>query len=66
MGQQDRTQRKVFFHEITRHPVPLDMNTLTALKRSSLVLDLYLWLTYRTFTLRFGRLDSSSSARSFF
>ena len=28
------------------------MNTLTAVKRSSLGLDLYLWLTYRTFTLR--------------
>ena len=41
-----------FFHEIIRHPVPLDMNTLTALKRSTLGLDLYLWLTYRTFTLR--------------
>ena len=35
-----------------RHPVPLDMNTLTALKRSSLGLDLYLWLVYRTFPLR--------------
>ena len=34
-----------FFHEIIRHSVPLDMNTLTALKRSSLGLDLYLWLT---------------------
>ena len=41
-----------FFNEIIRHPVPLDMNTLTALKRSSLGLDLYLWLTYRMFTLR--------------
>ena len=41
-----------FFHEIIRHPVPIDMNTLTALKRSTLGLDLYLWLTYRTFTLR--------------
>ena len=28
------------------------MNTLTALKRSSLGLDLYLWLVYRTFPLR--------------
>ena len=28
------------------------MNTLRAMKRSSLGLDLYLWLTYRTFTLR--------------
>ena len=41
-----------FFNEIIRHPVPLDMNTLKALKRSSLGLDLYLWLAYRTFTLR--------------
>ena len=41
-----------FFNEIIQHPVPLDMNTLTALKRSSLGLDLYLWLVYRTFTLR--------------
>ena len=40
-----------FFNEIIQHPVPLDMNTLKALKRSSLGLDLYLWLTYRTFTL---------------
>ena len=28
------------------------MNPLTALKRCSLGLDLYLWLTYRTFALR--------------
>ena len=40
------------FNEIIRHPVPLDMNTLTALKRSTLGLDLYLWLVYRTFPLR--------------
>ena len=42
---------EAFFQEIIQHPVPLDMNTLMALKRSSLGLDLYLWLTYRTFTL---------------
>ena len=41
-----------FFSEIIRHPVPIDMNTLTAIKRCSLGLDLYLWLTYRTFALR--------------
>ena len=41
-----------FFNEIINHPVPIDMNTLTALKRSPLGLDLYLWLVYRTFTLR--------------
>ena len=36
-----------FFQEIIRHPVPIDINTLTALKRSTLGLDLYLWLVYR-------------------
>ena len=41
-----------FFHEIIRHPVPLDLNILKAMKRSSLGLDLYLWLTYRTFSLK--------------
>ena len=41
-----------FFNEIINHPVPLNMNTITALKRSPLGLDLYLWLVYRTFTLR--------------
>ena len=41
-----------FFNEIINHPVPLDMNTLNALKRCALGLDLYLWLAYRTFTLR--------------
>ena len=40
-----------FFNEIIRHPVPIDMNTLKALKRSSLGLDLYLWTAYRTFAL---------------
>ena len=41
-----------FFEEIIRHPVPLDMNILKAMKRSSLGIDFYLWLTYRTFTLK--------------
>ena len=40
-----------FFNEIIRHPVPLNLNTLKSLKRSSLGLDLYLWLVYRTFPL---------------
>ena len=40
------------FNEIIHHPVPLDLTTLTALKRSPLGLDLYLWLVYRTFALR--------------
>ena len=40
-----------FFQEIIRHPVPLDMNILKSLKRSTLGLDLYLWAVYRTFSL---------------
>ena len=55
-----------FFNEIIRHPVPLDMNTLKALKRSSLGLDLYLWLVYRIFTLKShnGSLGGSCTASS--
>ena len=41
-----------FFEEIIRHPVPLDLHVLKAVKRSSLGLDLYLWLVYRTFALK--------------
>ena len=41
-----------FFEEIIQHPVPINMNVLNALKRSSLGLDLYLWLLYRTFALK--------------
>ena len=41
-----------FFNELINHPVPIDMNTLAGLKRCALGLDLYLWLTYRMFTLR--------------
>ena len=40
-----------FFEEIVKHPVPLDMNVLQAMKRSPLGLDLYMWVVYRTFTL---------------
>ena len=43
---------EAFFNEIISHPVPIDMNTLKAMKRSPLGLDLYLWLVYRTFPLR--------------
>ena len=35
------------FQEIIRRPVPLDLNVLRALKRSTLGLDLYMWLAYR-------------------
>ena len=43
---------EMLFNEIINRPVPMDMNILKALKRSSLGLDLYQWLTYRTFSLQ--------------
>jgi hypothetical protein len=39
------------FTEIIAHPVPLDMNILKQLRRSSLGLDLYMWLSYKTYSL---------------
>ena len=39
------------YNEIRRRPIPFDTHILSALKRSSLGLDLYWWLTYRTFAL---------------
>lgn len=39
------------FQEIIEHPVPLDMRILKAMRRSSLGLDLYMWLSYKTFSL---------------
>lgn len=39
------------FNEILAAPVPIDMHVLRELRRSSLGLDLYLWLTYRLFRL---------------
>ena len=42
---------EALFDEIRRFPVPLDMHTLRAMSRSPLGLDLYMWLTYRLFSL---------------
>ena len=39
-----------FFYEVITNPIPLNLNILKAIKRSPL--DLYLWLTYRTFALK--------------
>lgn len=40
-----------FFEEILRSPVPLDMRALRALKQSTFALDVYCWLTYRSFSV---------------
>ena len=39
------------FNEILAAPVPIDLHVIRELRRSSLGLDLYLWLTYRLFRL---------------
>ena len=41
-----------FFASILAHPVPIDWNTVHQLRRSSLALDLYFWVTYRMHTMR--------------
>jgi len=41
-----------FFNEIVKRPMPIDLRILRALKRCSLGIDLYLWITYTTFRLR--------------
>ena len=56
-----------FFQEIINHPVPLDITTLTALKRCALGLDLYLWLgctAPSAFALRSGSLGVRCTASS--
>ena len=39
------------FQEIIAHSIPIDIKFLTAMRRSSLGFDLYLWLSYKTFSL---------------
>lgn len=41
-----------FFNEIIRHAVPLDFRVLKGLKNSPLGLDLYMFLSWRTFELK--------------
>lgn len=42
---------EAFFDEIIAHPIPLNMDILKNMRRSSLGLDLYMWLSYKTFSL---------------
>jgi len=38
---------QVFFEEITRSAIPVDLRAIRQLQRSPLAIDLYIWLTYR-------------------
>jgi hypothetical protein len=41
-----------FFREILSHPIPADLDAVKALSGSPAVLDLFMWLSYRSFTAR--------------
>jgi len=41
-----------FFNEVINGPVPIDLRALRALRGSPMALDLYMYLTYRNFSLR--------------
>ncbi len=41
-----------FFEEILNHPIPIDREAISKLKKSSLALDIYFWLTYRMHNLK--------------
>lgn len=41
-----------FYETVVNSSVPFDFQVISALKQSPLALDCYLWLTYRTFTLK--------------
>lgn len=41
-----------FYHSILANPVPLQTEVLAALKKSPLALDVYMWISYRLFTMQ--------------
>lgn len=48
----DITLSEKFYEIVVSSSVPFDFQIISALKQSPLALDCYLWLTYRTFTLK--------------
>lgn len=40
-----------FYHEVVSNPVPLDLNFLHELRKSPMAMDVYTWLTYRTYSI---------------
>lgn len=51
LWQSNITLGESFYDEIIAHPIPINMDILKRLKRSSLGLDLYMWLSYKTYSL---------------
>jgi len=46
------TLSDAFFEEISNHPVPIDLDILSAIKKSPLAIDLYLFFTYNSFNMK--------------
>ncbi len=47
-----------FYNEIIKNPVPIDLRIFNALSKSPLAMDIYVWLTYRSFLLQRSRKPS--------
>jgi len=43
--------KQSFFEEVMKTPIPIDMRIVETFKNSALKLDIYLWLTYRMFSV---------------
>ena len=56
---------KDFYDAITTYPVPLDMRALKVLKNSAMALDLYAWVTWRSFAAYQSGKSQSITWRSF-
>ena len=41
-----------YFNDLIQHPIPLDLRVANALKRASLELDIYFWLSHRLFYIK--------------
>jgi hypothetical protein len=41
-----------FYHEVTAHSIPTDLEAAKALSSAPAALDLYMWLSYRCFTAK--------------
>ena len=44
--------KETFYQEVIKSPIPIDMRAVEALKNSAFKLDVYIWLTYRMFSVR--------------
>lgn len=45
---------EAFFAEISSHPIPVERNVVVALANAPGVLDFYMWLVWRSWTIKFG------------